>query len=119
MKKWFLVLASSLLLVLGYIPAAFAQGDVDCGDFNGNGAAIAKFWVDNGYSATNDPHDLDRDGDGLPCEASQADINSYRNSLGGAAMPNTATNNVTMAVVGAGLAGAGLLLALRRKKGME
>lgn len=27
-----------------------------------------EFWHSNGYSATNDPHDLDRDNDGLPCE---------------------------------------------------
>jgi len=118
MKKWFFVLLSSVLFVTGFVAPAFAQGDVDCGDFNGDGRAVAKFWVENGFSATNDPHRLDGDGDGLPCEASQADIDYYRNA-GGATLPNTASNHVAMVVLGGGIAAAGILMSLRRKKGME
>ncbi len=35
-----------------------------------------EFWHSNGYSATNDPHDLDRDNDGLPCEVKKRGLRS-------------------------------------------
>ncbi len=36
-----------------------------------------EFWHSNGYSATNDPHDLDRDNDGLPCEVKKGDYDQF------------------------------------------
>ncbi|MFP7479961.1 LPXTG cell wall anchor domain-containing protein [Terribacillus saccharophilus] len=66
-----------MLLVVGF-GGNVSAADKNCGDFNGDADAIAKFWVDNGYSADNDPHDLDRDNDGLPCEADQAAIDKYK-----------------------------------------
>lgn len=66
-----------VLLVVGF-GGNVSAADKNCGDFNGDADAIAKFWVDNGYSASNDPHDLDRDSDGLPCEADQAAIDKYK-----------------------------------------
>lgn len=65
-----------VLLVVGF-GGSVSAADKNCGDFNGDADAIAKFWVDNGYGANNDPHDLDRDNDGLPCEADQAAIDKY------------------------------------------
>ncbi|MFP7254134.1 LPXTG cell wall anchor domain-containing protein [Terribacillus goriensis] len=67
-----------VLLVVGFGGSVSAADDKNCPDFNGDADAIAKFWVDNNYSASNDPHDLDRDGDGLPCEADQAAIDKYK-----------------------------------------
>lgn len=89
-------------------------------------------------TAQNDPHDLDRDDDGLACEVSQSEYDSYvanqeaDNSSDetvaeeeaateedeteeGAALPNTASNGPLMMLFGAGLAGAGSLLLFRRK----
>jgi len=67
-----------VLLVVGFGGSVSAADDKNCGDFNGDADAIAKFWVDNNYSASNDPHGLDRDNDGLPCEADQAAIDKYK-----------------------------------------
>jgi LPXTG-motif cell wall-anchored protein len=55
---------------------AGAAADRDCGEFASQ-QEVMKFWHDNGYSASNDPHDLDRDNDGLPCEVSQSDYDSF------------------------------------------
>jgi len=77
MKK---VLAAILIFAFsltGYTVSAQAvANDKDCGDFSDN-QAVMNFWYSNGYSATNDPHDLDRDNDGLPCEVSKSDYNSF------------------------------------------
>lgn len=89
------------------------------------------FWYENGYSASNDPHGLDRDNDGLACEVSQSEYDNYvasqetddssdeaateEETEEGAALPNTASNGPLMMLFGAGLAGAGSLLLFRRK----
>lgn len=70
MKKLLASATAFTLLTVGYSSAAFAEknpNDKDCGHFK-NKQEVMEFWHSNGYSATNDPHDLDRDNDGLPCE---------------------------------------------------
>ena len=57
-------------------PKADAFSDKDCGDFSSK-QSLMDFWHNNGYSATNDPHRLDRDNDGLPCEVSSGEYSSY------------------------------------------
>ncbi|WP_410914452.1 LPXTG cell wall anchor domain-containing protein [Priestia filamentosa] len=56
---------------------AAPANDKNCGDFGGDKQAVMDFWYNNGYSATNDPHDLDRDNDGLPCETSKGDWDNF------------------------------------------
>lgn len=70
-KKLFISFFSLLVLIIGSAVPVFAgHGDVDrnCGDFNGDAQAVMQFWYDHGYSAENDPSNLDGDADGLPCE---------------------------------------------------
>lgn len=116
--------------------AADNHVDKDCGDF-ANHDEVMEFWYTNGYSAENDPHDLDRDNDGLACEVSQSEYDDYvasQEAAGsddeaaedqdeaveaegeGAALPDTASNGPLMMLFGAGIAGAGSLLLFRRKK---
>lgn len=78
MKKFF-----SGFTVISFFLMAFASGsfaapadDRDCGEFSGN-QEVMQFWYDNGYSASNDPHDLDRDNDGAPCEVSSPEYNDF------------------------------------------
>ncbi len=110
-----------LLVSTMFSVGALAQADRDCGEFTTH-QAVMDFWYSNGYSATNDPHDLDRDNDGLPCEVSKGEYDAYvanKKAAGGTTggtLPNTATNNVPMMLAGAGIAGMGLLLVLRRRK---
>ena len=54
---------------------ALANSDKECGDFSTTEEVLV-FWYENSYSAENDPHDLDVDNDGLPCEASQSEYDS-------------------------------------------
>lgn len=126
----FLVMGASLNV------AADEHVDKDCGDF-ANHEEVMEFWYTNGYSAENDPHDLDRDNDGLACEVSQSEYDDYvasQEAAGsddeasgdeeeaveeqeeGAALPDTASNGPLMMLFGAGIAGAGSLLLFRRKK---
>ncbi|MFP7492726.1 excalibur calcium-binding domain-containing protein [Terribacillus saccharophilus] len=89
-----------VLLVVGFGGSVSAADDKNCPDFNGDADAIAKFWVDNNYSASNDPHGLDRDNDGLPCEADQAAIDKYKDQTQTDTEANTAEeedNNDTAA----------------------
>jgi LPXTG-motif cell wall-anchored protein len=123
MKKLFSALFTFVLLSSMSSIGAHAQ-DKNCGDFSSH-SAVMDFWYNNGYSATNDPHGLDRDNDGLPCEVSKGEYDTYvadRQSAGdtpGETMPDTATNNVPMMLMGVGLVGVGILFIFRRKKGIE
>jgi hypothetical protein len=75
-KSWFALLSALALLFSLGISSAGAETDRDCGEF-GSKEEVMEFWHSNGYSATNDPHDLDRDADGLPCEVSKGEYDSY------------------------------------------
>lgn len=131
MKKKIIGVVFGTLLVLGSaLNVGAVENDKNCGDFVGDGAIA--FWYENGYSAGNDPHDLDRDNDGLPCETTQSQYDNYvasqeadntseeetateEETEEGAALPDTASNGPLMMLFGAGLAGAGSLLLFRRK----
>ncbi|OAT80896.1 hypothetical protein A6P54_12880 [Bacillus sp. MKU004] len=77
MKKVFVsVIAFLLVFQLVQVKGKASFADKDCGDF-GSIQALMDFWYNNGYSASNDPHRLDRDNDGLPCEVSSSEYNTY------------------------------------------
>lgn len=79
MKKILVSATAFTLLTVGYNSAAFAEknpNDKDCGNFSSK-QEVMEFWHNNGYSATNDPHDLDRDNDGLPCEVKKGDYDKF------------------------------------------
>ncbi|MEK7017900.1 excalibur calcium-binding domain-containing protein [Bacillus sp. FSL R9-9410] len=79
MKKLLVSATAFTLLTVGYSSSAFAAknpNDKNCGHFN-NKQEVMEFWHSNGYSATNDPHDLDRDNDGLPCEVKKGDYDQF------------------------------------------
>lgn len=77
-KKMFTVGLLSVGILTAGVPVAYAEADTkNCGDFNGDGSAVMEFWYDNSYSANNDPHGLDRDADGLPCEVTTDAWNSF------------------------------------------
>ncbi|MGY1423424.1 excalibur calcium-binding domain-containing protein [Bacillus cereus] len=82
MKKLLASAAAFTLLTVGYSSAAFAEkntNDKDCKHFKTK-QEVMEFWYNNGYSATNDPHDLDRDNDGLPCEVKKGDYDQFLSS---------------------------------------
>jgi LPXTG-motif cell wall-anchored protein len=132
------VLSSSMVLLLMAGTSLDTQAEVndrDCGEFSSH-QEVMEFWYANGYSAENDPHDLDRDNDGLACEVSQSEYDSFlaskeaNDSSGGTAteeagaeeeaatgeeLPDTASNNPLMMLFGAGIAGLGSMLLFRRK----
>ncbi|ANU11788.1 cell surface protein [Planococcus antarcticus DSM 14505] len=138
MKKKLVGVVFGSCLVLGSaLNVGAVENDKDCGDFASHDDVMA-FWYENGYNAGNDPHDLDRDNDGLACEVSQSEYDNYvasqeadDSSEGtateeeaateedeteeGAALPDTASNGPLMMLFGAGFAGAGSLLLFRRK----
>ncbi|WP_142828401.1 excalibur calcium-binding domain-containing protein [Planococcus soli] len=131
MKKKLVGIAFGSFLLLGSaLNVGAVENDRNCDDFSSHEEVMA-FWYENGYSAENDPHDLDRDNDGLACEVSQSEYDSYvanqeaddssdetvaeDETEEGAALPNTASNGPLMMLFGAGLAGAGSLLLFRRK----
>ncbi|HGH7180287.1 TPA: excalibur calcium-binding domain-containing protein [Bacillus luti] len=79
MKKLLVSATAFTLLTVGYSSSAFAEknpNDKNCGHFK-NKQEVMEFWHSNGYSATNDPHDLDRDNDGLPCEVKKGDYDQF------------------------------------------
>ncbi|MDM5191163.1 excalibur calcium-binding domain-containing protein [Bacillus hominis] len=79
MKKLLASATAFTLLTVGYSSAAFAEknpNDKNCDHFK-NKQEVMEFWHSNGYSATNDPHDLDRDNDGLPCEVKKGDYDQF------------------------------------------
>ncbi|ANU15224.1 Surface protein from Gram-positive cocci, anchor region [Planococcus halocryophilus Or1] len=133
MKKGIFGILSGTLLFIGttFSVAADNHVDRDCGEF-ANHEEVMAFWYENGYNADNDPHDLDRDNDGLACEVSQSEYDNYvasqenddseeaveENEEEGAALPDTASNGPLMMLFGAGIAGAGSLLLFRRKNRM-
>lgn len=138
------ILTGSLLFIGTTLSVGAVENDRDCGEFASHDEVMA-FWYENGYNAENDPHDLDRDNDGLACEVSQGEYDSYVASQEdddsaeatsddqegvaddqetvveedgdeeGAALPDTASNGPLMMLFGAGVAGAGSLLLFRRK----
>ncbi|ANU26118.1 excalibur calcium-binding domain-containing protein [Planococcus versutus] len=136
-KKLVGVLLGSFLVLGSALNVGAVENDKNCDDFASHNDVLA-FWYENGYSADNDPHDLDRDNDGLACEVTQSEYDSYvasqeaNDSSGetvteqetavedkteeGAALPKTASNGPLMMLFGAGLAGAGSLLLFRRRK---
>lgn len=44
------------------------SADMNCADFSSQ-SEVDEFWNDNDYSASNDPHNLDGESDGDPCES--------------------------------------------------
>lgn len=63
--KQLLSLLTICLLVLGFTSPSYAQEDKDCGHFS-TWKEAQHFY--NTHDPDNDPHDLDRDGDGIVCE---------------------------------------------------
>ncbi|WP_396653865.1 excalibur calcium-binding domain-containing protein [Metabacillus litoralis] len=76
LKKFITLTVLSFGILFSGFQVTHAQ-DMNCTDFTNDPQGLMDFWHSNGYSATNDPHDLDRDNDGLPCEVSQADYDEY------------------------------------------
>ncbi|MGZ9869934.1 LPXTG cell wall anchor domain-containing protein [Priestia endophytica] len=72
------IMACGVVFGVGNVTTQAAPAnDKNCGDFGGDKQAVMDFWYNNGYSATNDPHDLDRDNDGLPCETTKGDWDNF------------------------------------------
>ncbi|WP_242248899.1 excalibur calcium-binding domain-containing protein [Bacillus cereus group sp. BfR-BA-01523] len=71
MKKLLASATAFTLLTVGYSSAAFAakspNDTKNCEHFKSQQEAQA-FWDQNGYGVGNDPHRLDNDKDGIPCE---------------------------------------------------
>ncbi|WKA51935.1 excalibur calcium-binding domain-containing protein [Planococcus liqunii] len=131
LKQTVLGSSMALLLVAGTsLETQAAVNDKDCGDFSSH-QEVMEFWYANGFSAENDPHDLDRDNDGLACEVSQSEYDSFvadkeadnssdggtseEETAAGEELPDTASSNPLMMLFGAGIAGLGSLLLFRRK----
>ncbi|KKK36741.1 hypothetical protein WQ57_17760 [Mesobacillus campisalis] len=138
MKK---ILSSAIaggFLLIGTSTMAAPDDDRDCGEFANHGE-VMQFWYENGYSAENDPHDLDRDNDGLPCEISSSQYKDFVASQEGNGgddtteteestteadetvaqegeeLPDTATNSASMMGLGAVFAAMGAYLMIRKK----
>ncbi|WP_338472670.1 hypothetical protein R4Z10_08025 [Niallia sp. XMNu-256] len=85
-KKWFASIAASLLLAtsISTVASADESNDKDCGDFGSYDEVVA-YWNKMGYTATNDPENLDGRGksvdDGIPCEAPSGYDTSKINGL--------------------------------------
>jgi LPXTG-motif cell wall-anchored protein len=71
MKKLLASATAVTLLTVGYSSSTFAakspNDKKNCGHFKSQQDAQA-FWDQNGYGVGNDPHRLDNDKDGIPCE---------------------------------------------------
>ncbi|UOQ45928.1 LPXTG cell wall anchor domain-containing protein [Halobacillus salinarum] len=127
-------------ILAGGNQAVHADSDKNCDDFS-NHDAVMEFWYDNGYDENNDPHGLDGDNDGLPCEVSSDAWNSFvadkedSNSDDGTTsdedssaadtnesmdeggeLPDTATNNPLMMIIGLGVIAVGGSFFIRRKQ---
>ncbi|MDN4524881.1 excalibur calcium-binding domain-containing protein [Fictibacillus fluitans] len=70
------IVALGVSSATGIQAEAAGSGDKNCSDFSSH-QAVMEFWDNNGYNAKNDPHDLDRDSDGLPCEVSKSEYDSF------------------------------------------
>ncbi|WP_082235688.1 LPXTG cell wall anchor domain-containing protein [Halobacillus massiliensis] len=147
-KLWmtFCSLAFLAGIFLGSGTALANHGDEDknCDDF-ANKQEVMEFWDSHGYDENNDPSDLDRDSDNLPCETTQGDWDDYNASKDtsdsdsedsednesaagssddgdgtsadeGGELPNTATSNPLMMLMGVLLLGTGGLLFIRKRK---
>lgn len=80
MKKKLTGIVACMFLLTGFSTASAAPADDrDCTDFASN-QEVMEFWTNNNYSAANDPHDLDRDKDGLACEVSQSEYDRFLES---------------------------------------
>ncbi|AQQ52023.1 LPXTG cell wall anchor domain-containing protein [Planococcus lenghuensis] len=68
-------------LALGFATGVSADNHIEdtlnCGDFEGDTEGLVELWYENDFDAENDPHNLDGDADGLPCEVLQADFDAY------------------------------------------
>lgn len=139
-KKLAGMMTCAFLFTSFSIVSAAPANDKDCSDF-ANEQKVQEFWQSNGYSASNDPHNLDRDSDGLACEgllsessipaseeeelsqsitvenpsASEASSTTSKAEQG-EPMPDTASNGLLVALLSTGLAGIGFLFLLPRKK---
>ncbi|MGO1059771.1 excalibur calcium-binding domain-containing protein [Planococcus sp. FY231025] len=126
------VLAGSMFLMMftGASGAYAETTDKDCADFSSR-EEMMQFWYSNGYSAINDPHRLDGDGDGLACEVSKSEYDAFvaaqtgdanggttpgEETAEGEKLPATASSNPLIILIGAGAAAAGSLLLFRRKR---
>ena len=68
MRKPLLALAGAAAVVaLQAAPAAASTADLDCADFDSQAEALAEL-------GTDDPHGLDEDDDGVPCEADFGEV---------------------------------------------
>lgn len=120
-------LVFSFVLAALPLTGVFAAEDKDCEDFQSR-EEVMEYWKSKGYSATNDPERLDRDGDGIPCEELPSSGGSDSSSSGsdsgtpnggdsetGGKLPKTATNLPLNAMLGAliAIAGGALLVARR------
>ncbi|MDZ5606740.1 excalibur calcium-binding domain-containing protein [Bacillus pseudomycoides] len=137
MKKLVVSLFAFAFLFVGYNSSAYAAKSANdtknCSDFNSQKEA-QNFWNQQGYGVENDPHQLDKDNDGIPCEDTKYPVDTNAttqeknktdtqttttdntNKQQGTKLPNTASNNVTMMFVSAGGILAGSLIVFRRKK---
>lgn len=131
MRKSVLGSSMFLLMFIGSSGAYAEVNDRNCDDFSSH-QEVMEFWYSNGYNANNDPHDLDRDNDGLACEVTQSEYDSFvaskeagssdngdeaaEETVEGEEMPDTASDNPLMMLLGAGAAAAGSLLLFRRNK---
>jgi LPXTG-motif cell wall-anchored protein len=138
MKKLLSSVVAGGFLLIGTSAMAAPDDDRDCGEFASH-EEVMQFWYDNGYSAGNDPHDLDRDNDGLPCEVSSSQYNDFVASQeessddettdseeatteadetvtqDGEELPDTATNSASMIGLGAILTAMGAYVIFRKK----
>jgi glucan-binding YG repeat protein len=82
-KKIVYALAFVFVVFMGFSTKtdAAVAGDKDCKDFSSK-QEVMEFWYSNGYSASYDPHRLDGDNDGLPCEVSAGEYNQFVASKG-------------------------------------
>lgn len=48
--------------------AASFTSKMECADFDSH-EEVLEYWYSNGYSADNDPHNLDEDANGIPCDS--------------------------------------------------
>ncbi|UOQ94671.1 excalibur calcium-binding domain-containing protein [Halobacillus shinanisalinarum] len=112
--------------------------DKDCKHFATQQEA-QNFWEKNGYSKDNDPHRLDRDKDGIPCEEDGSDVSEQSGEQGtseegttqqddttagtdssdqeqGGELPNTSTSYATYTLFGLALVVlGGSLFAIRKR----
>ncbi|PEV02186.1 hypothetical protein CN417_28650 [Bacillus thuringiensis] len=135
MKKLVVLLFSFVFLFVSYNSSVYAAKSANdtknCSDFKSQKDA-QNFWNQNGYGVGNDPHQLDKDKDGIPCEDTKYSLDTNATAQTqtntnnqtkidstnkqGTKLPNTASNTVTMMVVSAGIILIGSLIVFRRKK---